>query len=375
MNQEIITTACCSEEIRRIMIELCVKKYLLVCDSSFCFLPLKDELGSIAFPYAVFQGFTSNPLYEDVANGVSTFRRENCDAILAVGGGSALDVAKCIKLFCRMEDSGNYLQQEFQDSDVPLIAVPTTAGTGSESTRFAVIYYEGKKQSVTHESILPNYAILDADLLQTLPVYQKKCTVLDALSQAIESWWSLHSTDESKDYSKSAIHRIVHHMDQYLDGGNGEANAQILLAANEAGRAINITQTTAPHAMSYRLTSLYHLPHGHAVSICLPKVWRYMLAHMERCADARGADYLARIFQNIAQALGCNGPSAAVAWFEMLLERLGIESPQAEGAQEVQALAESVNLTRLKNNPVHLDTEALLELYGKIVGIEGKHEA
>ena len=79
------------------------------------------------------------------AAGVEVFLSEGCDAIVAVGGGSIIDVAKCIKLYCRMSPDKNYLLQEYTDSGVPIIAVPTTAGTGSESTRFAVIYFEGKK--------------------------------------------------------------------------------------------------------------------------------------------------------------------------------------------------------------------------------------
>ena len=83
-------------------------------------------------------------------------------------------------------------------ADIPFLAMPTTAGTGSEATRYAVIYYDGKKQSVTHDSVVPDVAILEPKVLKTLPLYQKKCTMMDALCQGIESWWSMNSTDESK---------------------------------------------------------------------------------------------------------------------------------------------------------------------------------
>ena len=173
--------------------EVSSKRYMLVHDPSFHHLPVKDYVK----PDVVFDDFTSNPLYEQVCKGVELFNAHHCDAIIAVGGGSTIDVAKCIKLYCKMDPTMNYLQQEYRDSGVPLIAIPTTAGTGSESTRYAVIYYEGKKQSVTHESIIPTYAILEPRLLKTLPLYQKKCTMLDAMCQCIESLWSVNSTDES----------------------------------------------------------------------------------------------------------------------------------------------------------------------------------
>ena len=120
-------------------------KVLFVIDSSFPFLNIKDEIEEVKVPYVRFSDFTPNPLYEDVCKGVDLFRRAQCDTILAVGGGSSIDVAKCIKLYCKMSDEKLYLEQEYRDTGVKLIAIPTTAGTGSESTRYAVIYYDGKK--------------------------------------------------------------------------------------------------------------------------------------------------------------------------------------------------------------------------------------
>ncbi len=152
-------------------------------------LAADKELGRRAKLYHWFQNYrrryTPNPLYEQVCGGVNLFNKEQCELIVAIGGGSTIDVAKCIKLYCKMDSRINYLKQETFDSGITLIAVPTTAGTGSESTRHAVIYYEGVKQSISHTSIIPDYAVLEPSVLKTLPVYQKKCTMLDALCQAM----------------------------------------------------------------------------------------------------------------------------------------------------------------------------------------------
>ena len=115
------------------------KKVFLVCDSSFPFLNIKEDIEGIALPYTIFDDFTPNPLYEDVCQGIKLFNAKGCDTIIAVGGGSSIDVAKCIKLYCKMSDDRLYLEQEYKDTGVKLIAIPTTAGTGSESTRYAVI--------------------------------------------------------------------------------------------------------------------------------------------------------------------------------------------------------------------------------------------
>lgn len=332
-----------------------MRNVLLVSGSSLQYLSIK-----YSFHNAIrFDAFTPNPLYEQVCEGVKLFNDNHCDGIIAVGGGSAIDVAKCIKLFCGMDSSVNYLKQDYTDSKVPLIAVPTTAGTGSESTQHAVIYFQGEKQSISHPCIIPNYAVLEPSVLKTLPLYQKKCTMLDALSQGIESWWSVNSTDESREYAKKAIETIIANYKAYIFTNDDEAAEQIMLAANYAGRAINITKTTAPHAMSYKLTSLYKLPHGHAVAVCLPVVWKYMLDNLDKCNDSRGQAYLSGILADI--------PLNAEQ-FTLLLAELDIGSPvSSEREKELDLLTHSVNPERLKNNPVELSCEVLHAIYERIV--------
>lgn len=344
--------------------EIGSKRYMLVCDSSFPFLSIKDAFS----PAVLFDQFTPNPLYEDVCKGVELFNQHQCDAIIAVGGGSTIDVAKCIKLYCKMDPAQNYLQQEYRDSGVPLIAMPTTAGTGSESTRYAVIYFEGKKQSVTHVSIIPNYAILEPSLLTTLPIYQKKCTMLDALCQGIESMWSVNSTEESMIFSKIAIDMIMHHWQDYIEQNSAEAAEAIMLAANYAGRAINITQTTAPHAMSYKLTSIYGLAHGHAVALCLPEVWSYMLEHPEKCIDPRGEEHLAFIFEWLGQLMQCDSPEKGLMMFRAIMFGLDMPQPQSNNREiDLEILSKSVNPERLRNNPVELNEETICFIYNKIL--------
>ena len=358
------------EVLQTILLEKGIKKFLLVCDSSYEYLSIREEMEKITIPYRKFSDFTFNPLYEDVCKGVQMFLAEDCDAIVAVGGGSAMDVAKCIKLFCKMNSNECYLLQEYKDTKIPFIAVPTTAGTGSESTRYAVIYYNGEKQSVTHESIIPDYAILEARVLGTLPDYQRKCTMLDALCQGIESWWSVNSTEESMKYSRIAIGLIMQNKNAYINENSMEAAEKIMLAANYAGRAINITQTTAAHAMSYKLTSLYGIPHGHAVAVCLPEVWRYMICHMEHCIDVRGKEHLMNIFEDIAETMGQKDIGEAIQYFEEILKEFEMPKPLYK-EKDLEVLTSSVNVVRLKNNPVLLTEESLYELYQNIMNREG----
>jgi alcohol dehydrogenase class IV len=311
--------------------------------------------------HAEFIGFSSNPTYEQICDGVAAFRQGCHDAIIAIGGGSAIDVAKCIKLFWKMDDSMNYLEQPKRDTGIPLIAIPTTAGTGSESTQHAVLYYKGEKQSISHESILPDYAILIPETLDSLPVYQRKCAMLDALGQAIESWWSVASTKESIAYSYKALELIRTYWKEYIDFNSDTAKANILLAANYAGCAIHMTATTAAHAMSYKITSMYGLPHGHAVALCLSAVWRYMEEHTEQCADKRGAMYLKQVLCDISMVFPRQD-------YEELLKDLQIHRPISESKErDMELLVKSVNQTRLANNPIYLEETVLWHLYEEIV--------
>jgi len=359
-----------------ILKEVGCKKLFLVIDSSYPFLNIKDAIEALPVEEKVkFSDFTPNPLYEQVCNGIELLKQSQCDTILAVGGGSAIDVAKCIKLAVLAKEGNAAIipplvsqRLPIDGAKIPFIAIPTTAGTGSESTHNAVMYYEGAKQTVTNDGVLPDYAILEPSVLKTLPLYQKKCTMMDALCQGIESWWSVNSTEESYEYSRKTIELIMANWRKYIFENDDVAAAQIMLAANYGGRAINITQTTAAHAFSYKITSLYKLPHGHAVAVCLPEIWRYMIGHMDKCIDSRGQEYLGSIFNEIAHSMGCDSPKNAIAAFREMMKEMEMKNPVAGTREiEIDILSHSVNPVRLKNNPIALDYPVILSIYKTII--------
>ena len=281
------------------------KRIFLVCDGAYPFLRIKEYFDSLpekGTDVVLFSDIKPNPDYSSVKKAVGIFKETGCDMIVAAGGGSAMDVAKCVKLYANMDDSTEYIFQPIVPNDIPLVAVPTTAGTGSEATRYAVIYYQGEKQSITHESCIPSVVIFDPSSLKTLPEYQRKATMMDALCHSIESFWSVNSTDESREYSTQAIGMILDSMDAYLNNED-DGNARMLKAADIAGKAINITQTTAGHAMCYKLTGLYGIAHGHAAGLCVSALMPYMIGHTDDCIDARGKEYLDGVFVDLAAAM------------------------------------------------------------------------
>ena len=190
--------------------------------------------------------------------------------------------------------------------------------------------------------------------------------MLDALCHALESWWSVNSTEESRAYAAEAVRQVFQYEKAYL-ANEQEGNEGMLEAANTAGRAINITQTTAGHAMCYKLTTLYGLAHGHAAAFCVAALWPYMAAHTEDCMDPRGSAYLQEMFQGLAKVMGCTGVEGSIERYRAFLEELALPVPVMRSGSELEILKHSVNPDRLKNNPVLLTEETLEALYRQIL--------
>lgn len=361
---------CWDEEMRLIFRRLGIRHVLTVCGKSACLLPVCHGLEKLAgrekISVTYFRGFSPNPEYGDILEGVRAFRDSGCDCILAIGGGSAIDVAKCIKMFSGLRDDADYLKQDIEENGIPLLAVPTTAGTGSEATCFAVIYVNGNKYSVEHASALPGYVLLHPDNLATLPDYQKKATMCDALSHAVESFWSVRSTGESRKLSANALEMALEHMEGYLENSYG-GRSGMLLASNLAGQAINAAKTTAAHAMSYRLAAMLNIPHGHAVMLCLPEVWEHMLGNMDGFADAHERRRMEERLRMLAGHLKQDGPEEAVRFLKGLRSRLGLEFEGNARTEQMEILTASVNAERLGNFPLPLAAGDIYGIYRKIL--------
>ncbi|MCF0128429.1 MAG: phosphonoacetaldehyde reductase [Pseudobutyrivibrio sp.] len=327
-------------------------KVFLVCGNSARASTLTDYI-SKRFETFIFSEFTSNPKYEEVINGSKKFKGFNPDTLIAVGGGSAIDVAKCILVFDedRIIHESDFSLKELKPVK-KFIAVPTTAGTGSEATRFAVIYRNGEKTSVESEYCLPDDVFFISSMLDTLGEYQRKCTMLDAFSHAIESWWCVNATDESREYALKAIKLFFEAKDDYLNNVTS-GNSVMLEASNYAGKAINITKTTAAHAMAYKLTTLFGYAHGHAVGLCLKSLWKY---HLEK-----GLQTLV----DLAEELEYESAESMYEDYVKIFNELQLEHPNIRDAQLIQ-LVNTVNVDRLKNNPISLDKNSIDGLYREI---------
>jgi alcohol dehydrogenase class IV len=192
--------------------------------------------------------------------------------------------------------------------------------------------------------------------------------MMDALCHAIESFWSVNSTAASKEYSREAIKGVLANMSGYL-ANTEEGNEGMLMAAHTAGKAINITQTTAGHAMCYKITSLFHSAHGHAAILCDRVLFPWMAESTDKCTDPRGEEYLKATLDEIGRAMGCKDATEGAEKLRTIFDSLELEVPTAT-AEQFGILKNSVNPVRLKNHPIALDVDTIDSLYHIILNGE-----
>lgn len=267
------------------------------------------------------------------------FKKNANQALLAIGGGSVIDLAKGIIYRC----IADRLPVPF------FVAVPTTAGSGTEATHFAVVYSGKKKQSLVHQSLLPRIAVLDPVLTYFLPSYQSAVSGMDVITQAVESFWNKNSNTESKQYAEQAIILWNEYFIKAVVKNDETAREKMLYASHVAGKAINITRTTGPHALSYYLTANHIIPHGQAVGLFLPLFFIYNNAPKELCN------------------LFGQGNATETAYFikqKMKEAGLAIDLASLEVNKEVviDDLLDEVNEERFANNPVSFNRNRLKEL-------------
>ena len=301
----------------------------------------------------VFSSFHSNPDLSDAEAGVLAFRQGGCDGLLSIGGGSGIDTAKAIKALLYAENMEAAAENRFPERlETPHIAIPGTAGTGSEATQFAVVYADGKKLSLNHPDLRPDGVVLDASLLDSLPAYHRKSCAMDALAQGIESFWCRSATEDSRVHAYLAILGVLDNLRSYL-AGDPHAADEMLYASYQSGKAIQITRTTAAHAMSYMLTKKMGLAHGHACMVTLPVLWEMMQDREE----------MQEILQDLAGKMRLGDRQLVPKLLRGMMYDLEMEIPPVPDPETLDQLAASVNPERMGNHPVPLTGEEIREAY------------
>lgn len=359
-------------QIPEILTELAPRKLLLVHrGASFEASGAGRALKPVVEKYRprVFNEFKSVPQLEDLKEGLRSLGAD-FDLVLAVGGGAALDMAKLLAVFAvqKREPETYVLEGAALDNPmVPLVAVPTTSGSGSEATHFAVCYANGAKYSVAHPSMLPCVAVIDGELTLSMPRSVAASTGLDAFSQAVESFWSVNSTGESRAYARRALELILPNILGSVNENGRDNRIAMAEAAHLAGKAIDVTKTTTPHALSYYYTLRFGVAHGHAVGLSLGELLEFnALVEEGRCADPRGASFVKEIVAELLELLGCRTPKDGKRKVWELMDDLGLERDFRRlgiGLDEFKKGLDEINWERARNNPRSHDRADLERLF------------
>jgi len=319
----------------------------------------------------LFNEFTTNPKIEDVIKGIEKINDDNPDFVISIGGGSVIDMGKQINVLSAQSSFSkkNILDGALDISSpgLPSIVIPTTAGTGSETTHFAVLFIDGIKYSVASDLLIPNYAIVDPSLTENLPKQIIATTAMDALCQSVESFWSVKSTDESRGFAHSSIKLILENV---IRAFNGDINAKAKMseAAFLSGKAINISFTTAAHSLSYPLTTLYGVPHGHAVALTLGSFF-VINSNLDDYGinDPRGKDFVQSIMKDIFLLFNVQNGNECRIKFNEILNHIGLDTDFSKiginNQDDINKIVDNVNLDRLKNNPVKLNRDDLIKIF------------
>ncbi|MGN1130273.1 MAG: iron-containing alcohol dehydrogenase [Ruminococcus sp.] len=227
---------------------------------------LLNLLDKINISYEIFNGITGEPTDKMIEQGVKLYKSSGCDFIIGIGGGSPLDSAKAIAaMSVNSGKISDYNGVEITGTIPPLVAIPTTAGTGSEATKFTVITDSEKniKMLLKGDVLIPQLAIVDSSFTVSSPKPVTAATGLDALTHAVEAYTSKKAIPLTDTFAVSAVKRIMKYLPvAYNEPENKQARQQMSLAALEAGICINNSSVTIVHGMSRPIGALFHVPHG-----------------------------------------------------------------------------------------------------------------
>ncbi len=299
---------------------------------------------------------------------LDALREKEFDRVIAIGGGTILDIAKLIVAADKKDHVDDlYDKVDTLEKRHPLIAVPTTCGTGSEVTAISVVnrVSRGVKMGLASPAMIPDKAVMVTNMLDSLPYQVFATSSIDAMIHAVESFLSPNSCSISRVFSKTALEIIVKSWDKAVKNGGGDAwkeySADFLKASNYAGLAFGYAGCAAVHALSYPLGSVYHIPHGQSNQLMFAEV-------MKAYKEIKPVGAINDVEKIVAECLGVTPDSALDALYGLLDEVLPRKPLREFGAKEsdLTTFASEVPKTQqrlLKNNYVPLTEEQIFEIY------------
>ena len=308
---------------------------------------------------------------DDLTRGLKLARQVAPDLLVGVGGGSAMDMAKLLTAYLDTQAEPEELIRHgtpASDEARPLVLVPTTSGSGSEATHFAVVYIGDSKFSVAGEALRAQSIILDPRLAISGSPHQRAISGIDAVCQAVESLWAVGATPESQRYARHALGLLIPSIVAFVFKGDERSAAAMSIGSHLSGRAIDISKTTGAHALSYFLTTRFGVPHGNAVALTLPSFIDEHTRAATNMPGDQGASLRQALgtIQRVFHAEHPDSANSASRHLERLVDSINL-TPSIRDVfpnldQVVDEWIASVNVERLSNNPVPFTLEGMKQL-------------
>lgn len=346
----------CLQKTTDILKELGAKKVLIVTDSNIKNLPFFAQLQAFVEKAGaeslVFDQVEPNPSVQ-TADAAAAVSRDGCDAVIGLGGGSVMDVAKSAAILAANPGSiAQYLfgagdaQKQITVDGIPVLAIPTTAGTGSEVSNVVVITDgRGIKDLALHNFLFPRFALVDPEITLKLPPYITAATGLDVLGHALEGFTSTINCEISELMALEAIRLCFRYLPKCVKSPDIESRGYMAYACTLAGIAQSLGACTAAHALSCPLTIRYGIPHGHAVGIAqipvieftktvIPEKYKRIVDYIDPAADVpceQAAGYLIGKIRQLLAQTGIDEHAGYALPDEETLRRLAAEAMQDDG--------------------------------------------
>ena len=310
------------------------------------------------------------PVLKELIEIINEIKNFKPDLILAVGGGAVIDYAKIANV---VENRSNLKElivnysYPFKKKFTKLAVIPTTAGSGAEVTSNAVIYVDNIKHSFESNLLIPDNFFLIPEFIVSAPDNIKASAGFDAMAQALESLVSKKSNDQSIDYATKSLKISINSYLPFLRDPNIKNAAEMSIAANLAGKAINISKTTAPHAVSYPFTSLFKISHGHAVGLFFEKFFKFNYDNLNKSDTSFDLKKRFDLIFNLFDVSNINNFNLKLslikkkANLEDDLNKLNINLNKNS-----ENIINGINLLRLGNNPVKIDGKNIYNIISNI---------
>ena len=337
---------------------------------------LTARLDKAHINYSLFTDVVPDPPVEKVISGVATVMKTKPPCIICVGGGSAIDTAKAVKKFAKQFD---------ETYDPRLIAIPTTSGTGSEVTRFAVITNPaaGRKYPLVDEDLLPDEAILDEVLVKSVPASVTADTGMDVMTHAIEAYVSTDNNEFSGALAEKAVEIAGQFLIRsYASCDDTHARRKMHIASCLAGLAFNSASLGLNHGMAHQLGARFHIPHGRANAILLPYIIEYNSGITLAGRSRKEYPSCVRKYCNLARILGVSNMNevttirALISYLHFMNAEMGIPSkvseacPKLTEAEYMNALGDMASAALVDGctptNPRTPTKDDIIEIYKKI---------